>query len=71
MYKHSKEGTNIEGVDTNKRENDHHMIHRWSWRRWLSRPFQEHMLSRRRTICMIYMEGIRLSGMRDPPECLQ
>ena len=42
----TKEGTNIEEVETNRRENEHQRMHRWSWRRWLSMPCQEHMISK-------------------------
>ena len=56
LDENSKEGTNIEGVETNKRENEHHMMHRWSWSRWLSRPCQEHMISKPRTICEILFQ---------------
>ena len=52
----ANEGTNTEGFKTNSRENEHQRMQRWSWRRWLSRPCQEHMRSKWRTICEILFQ---------------
>ena len=52
----AKEGTNIEGVETNSKENEHQRMHMWSLRMWLYRPCQEHMISKRRTICEILFQ---------------
>ena len=52
----AKEGTNIEGVETNSRENEHQSMHMWSWRMWLYRPCQEHMISKRRKFCDILFQ---------------